>query len=348
MLSNSAWSQQNLETMNGDQRLPSGVREDSKVLPGDNALPPNVTNAQIEAARQAFQQNMSSKFIESISPLKEQPVTNKTIRRAKTKKVNSKPVEIPIQPRSASGVETFNPVAHLSDEDSNVTIFEPITIDDTITLPAGASAYATLMFGQQIALSKPEEISARLDYAFLGPNNAVVELKGCMVFLELGANFSLGKLKGGPKDLTCRSASGTVFTVPMSGLIVDSKDEYAGAQGTLELNGQFQAAGLKFVTSLQEGYGQAMQTVQKTVSAVASEKSSEKIENVTGSKNDFVKGKVLENTSRFLDKVIMFYENMEPTLALAPGTKIHVVNRTNIQIPRDFFEVRDGDERDHK
>lgn len=335
-LSKLAVGQQNLESMNGDQRLPSGVRADSKVLPGDNALPPNISSEQIETARKAFQENATNNLLP-----REIYKTNKQNISEKPTKVKNKITPNNIVPMSDPLIDNIKPVIEVSDQNSNITIFAPTTLDDTITLPAGATAYATMMFGQQIAMSKPEELSARLDYAFLGPNNAVVELKGCVVFLELSANFSLGKLKGGPKDLTCRSENGNVFTVTMSGLIVDSGDEYAGAQGTLELNGQFQAAGLKFLTTLQEGYGQAMQSVQKTVSAVASEKNSEKIENVTGNKNDFIKGKVLENTSRFLDKVIVFYENMEPTLALPPGTKIHIINRKNIQIPKYFFKMKE-------
>ncbi len=345
---------QNLNPVDGDSQLAPGVTEDSRFLPGDKAIP-TISPEQIQAARKAFLE-----FRMAGQPQAEQPktgvhpgpVTNaesleeiQATPRPRHKVRRPTPVEQPaVEPPNNGPPDTAVETVRYQEGDRAVTVFASNLRHikpGTITLPSGSSAFATTMFGQNVGISRPELVTARLDYAFLGPNQSVVELRDCMVFIELRPNFSISKVVGRPTDLTCRSRSGSVFTIPFDGLIVDSGDEYAGADGSLQMNGYIQSSLLQFVQAFQKGYGEALQQVEKTTSTAMTDFQSQTFENVTGSKNRYIAGRVLESTASFLDRIINFYSAMEPTLAVAPGTTIHIVNRHNLQIPIEFFRSAD-------
>lgn len=207
----------------------------------------------------------------------------------------------------------------------------------TITLPSGAHAFGRVKFGEEVRASGKNEVLVELDYAFLGPNRSVVELNGCIVWLSVFANFHTQKVKGELQDLTCTMKSGQVFTVGVSGPLVGLEGGYAGASSDLIVKGPAKLAALKFLTEITQAYGAATAIVETTTQAISSDYHTEKTKNITGERSRYVGGKVVEANAKFLEYVASFFSGMEPTLAIAPGTKVHVVNRHNVEIPKEFF-----------
>ena len=205
------------------------------------------------------------------------------------------------------------------------------------SLPAGSFVEATLEEGARVGL-RPTEIALKLRGTWLGPNGARVTMNDCIAFVEFKANLQHGVVDGKSQDINCRSPKGHVFTVQMSGYITDYDREYRGVDGKLVLEGPLYASALSAAQETIKEYGKALSAVQKTVSAVASEKNTEKVSNVTGSENDYIKGKVIEESANFLSKIREHFEQREAFFAIEPGKKVFIRNRRTIYIPEHFFD----------
>ena len=248
----------------------------------------------------------------------------------------------PLRPRPAKPrrVERFQ-----SPEGKQVSYFKTNMSrndDDYITLPAGAHTFGMVKFGEEVTASKGSEVLISLDYAFLGPNDAVVELKGCVVWAKVQSNFHTQKVMGNMSDLTCTSPSGKVWTVDVAGPLVGAASGYAGVGSDLIMKGPAKAAALKFLAEITKAYGAATSAAQLRTDIVAGDKTSEKASNVEGNKDAFIRGKVIEAHGDFLTYISSFFSSMQPTLALPPGTKVHLVNRYNVAIPKSFFRTKES------
>jgi hypothetical protein len=210
--------------------------------------------------------------------------------------------------------------------------------NETITLPALSTAYGTIQFGEEISASESEWASAEINYAFLGPNRAVVELVGCRVHLEMRANFNSSKVKGILKKLVCMSPDGRVFERAIEGKIIEVRTEYGGVKSDIIMAGPAKGIALEAMQTMIKAYGAANAAVETTVSGVSSRYDTEKVQNVTGNKQKYVEGKVYEASGDFLTYIINFYKQLEPTLALAPGAKVHIALKESVEIPRAFFK----------
>ena len=141
--------------------------------------------------------------------------------------------------------------------------------------------------------------------------------------------------------MTCVLEKGRVFTVAVDGVLVGAAKEYGGTESDLIMKGPAKAAALKFLGEITSAYGSALSAVETTTQTFkAGEHREDTVKNVTGNKSSYVGGKVLEANGDFLKYIASFFQSMEPTLALAPGTKIHFVNRYNVEIPREFFKPK--------
>lgn len=133
-------------------------------------------------------------------------------------------------------------------------------------------------------------------------------------------------------------ASGRVFTVTVGGPLVDVASGYAGVESNLIMKGPAKAAALSFLSEITKAYGAATSAAQTRTDVVGGERYSDKATNVTGDKRAYVEGKVIEANGDFLKYIASFFESLQPTLALPPGTKVHLINRFNVKIPKAFFK----------
>lgn len=209
----------------------------------------------------------------------------------------------------------------------------------TITLPSGSSALGTLLSGIELS-SNEKSIDARLDYAFLGPNKAVVELTGCIAWIKLHSDFSTERLFGTAYSISCRSPNGKTFEVPVLAHIKDERDEYLGIKGKLLANGKLAAAALSFLRDGTTAFGEAMSKSQTTTEVVGGglAGNSASGSNVTGSKDSYIIGQTAAGASgKFLNWWVDYYTKLSPTIAVPPGTKIYLSVEGEVQIPEIFF-----------
>lgn len=329
-------NQSSLNALYGDKNT-SPIGKSSNEVPGDKVIPP-LNGSQIDEmilkAREAWQNEQDKS--------KELSVSEQKNTEAEEKVMEPQFVSIPEPPKKITRtVKRPTTVRYHKPSGQEITVFKSNISklrEDVITLPSGSHAFGRVKFGEEVTAKGEAEVLVELDYAFLGPNQSVVELNGCVVWIRVHSNFHTQRVKGAMQDLTCTMTSGKVFTVSIGGPLVAVASGYSGVDSDLIMRGPAKAAALKFLSEITSAYGAATAAAQTTTDVVASETTSDRATNVTGDKNAYAKGKVLEAHGDFLKYVSSFFESMQPTLALPPGTKVHLVNRFNVQIPRAFFK----------
>ncbi len=340
-------NQSSLSPSQGDKNTAPIVEEHESEIPGDKVLPPKLgTNLDeiIQKARAAMEEE-KKKVVESNSSVEAPPTE---VKEAQTDQASPNPRPAVRQPRILP--QRIEPVpqpvfSYFSPGGESVTVFPSNARrkqqEETITLPSGAHAFGRTKFGEEVTASGQREVSVEIDYAFLGPNESVVEMVGCVVWFGVNSDFHSQKVRGQAKDLTCVGDQGRVFTVAVDGVLVGAANEYGGVESNLIMRGPAMTAAFKFLGDITSAYGSALSAMETTTSSIRkSEDRDDTIKNVTGDKATFSRGKVVEANGEFLKYISSFFQSMEPTLALAPGTKIHFVNRYNIQIPKEFFKTK--------
>ena len=206
-----------------------------------------------------------------------------------------------------------------------------------IILPSGSSATATLLGGVNIS-TEERSIEVNLDSAFIGPNDAVVELKGCIAWLKLSANYNDERLYGHGQTISCRTSKGNTFEIPILAH-VKGEDEYLGVKGDLIANGKMKAGALEFIKDGIAGYAEARAKTQTTTSISTAENVGAVADNVTGNGSNYALNKAIGSSAdnRFLNWYIDHYSSLAPTIAVAPGTKIFLTIQGEVKVPKEFF-----------
>jgi hypothetical protein len=343
-----------LSTVFGDQTT-APIAKPNAQIPGDKVVPP-IDSAKIDdivqKARASWADQMKQKELKApAAPTENLPIEETPIVSEDDDEEPIEPREKPVSKPNVVSWDEITPkrpkVVRFTEEirGQSITIFNGnlnTKEEDTITLPSGSHAFGRVKFGEEVTADGESEIMAELDYAFLGPNQSIVEMNGCIVWLRVKSNFHTQRVNGQLRDMTCTMPNGRVFTVGLEGPLVSAANGYAGSESDLIMRGPAKAAALKFLGEITSAYGAATSAAQVTTDVLTSgEKNVEKSTNITGDKNKYVGGKVIEANGDFLKYISSFFQSMQPTLALPPGTKIHIVNRYNIKIPKIFFKIKE-------
>ncbi len=343
-------TQSSLNSLAGDRNT-APIQSQSNDVPGDKVVPPMdgskiddiVTKAQAAWKEEQEKTSREATDQEQIKENADIPTTlPKTVKDAREDSPPPKLVPMsdlvrPIQrPRLTTKVVRFE-----RPSGEAITVFKSNIEqlqEETITLPSGAHAFGRVKFGEEVTANNKTEVLVELDYAFLGPNRSVVELNGCTVWVSVDSNFHTQKIKGSMQDMTCTMPSGRVFTITIGGPLVDVASGYAGVESDLIMKGPAKAAAFNFLAEITKAYGLATAAAQTRTDVVGGDRYSDKATNVTGDKKAYIEGKVLEANGDFLKYIASFFESLQPTLALPPGTKVHLINRFNVKIPKAFFK----------
>ncbi|MBL7663579.1 MAG: hypothetical protein JNM93_00485 [Bacteriovoracaceae bacterium] len=327
----------NGDSISSDQVTPKLMKDEEKSIPEDRVLP-NIS-LKDHFLKKSIEE--SRKILENPSaPIKENHKTEP--QQEMISEVDS------ISPPSIDEVHVISAAPQFpSYEDQNdVRIFKRNLryvpgneIPKTITLPSGSSALATLLSGVEIS-SEEKSIDVRLDYAFLGPNKAIVELTGCIAWVKLSGDYSTERLFGKAYSISCRSPNGKTFDLPIMAHVKDERDEYLGIKGKLIANGKLAAAALSFLRDGTTAFGEAMAKSQTNTEVVGGGISGTTATgtNVSGNKDSYIIGQTAAGASgKFLNWWVDYYTKLSPTIAVPPGTKIYLSVEGEVQIPEIFF-----------
>ncbi len=330
-----------LNTVFGDQTT-APIQDEKRAIPGDKVVPPidGPKIDEIVQAKKALLLEQEGAESEDSNPVAAAVIEPTAI---VPNPENQQDEKVLAEPRLPVAFTRPQNVARFERKGESITLFKSnlsATEEETITIPSGAHAFGRVKFGEEVTATGESEVVVQLDYAFLGPNESVVEMNGCIAWLKVSSNFHTQKVKGSLQDMTCTMPSGRVFSIPMEGPIVGATTGYAGVESDLIMRGPAKAAALKFLGEITSAYGAATSAAETTTEVVANEYRTDKTNNVSGDKKKYVGGKVLEANGEFLKYISSFFDSLQPTLALAPGAKVHVVNRFNIKVPKVFFKIK--------
>lgn len=369
----SAQNTPNSTVLSGDKVLPSVSNETSKKIPGDDVLPNLDIQSVSNVATHAFEKAEKSS-VQTIKENQEKYIKKNAskIPKSHDKKIivvadngEAKAVTYEIakldenkelvspQPPEADEIKLIQSSVKIEnkpnyeDRSDGIRIF-PRNVtkfldskNETITLPSGSTVKATLLGGVEVT-NEERSIDVRLDSVFLGPNKSVVEMKDCIVWIRLKANFNNERLYGKGYSISCRTESGKTFELPIMAHVKDQKDAYLGIKGTMLPNGKGPAAVLGFVKAGVEGFGEAVSKSQTTTTVAQGGEfgGAASAENVTGSSSKYITGKVATATAnnRFLNWYLDYYSSLSPTIAVPVGTQIYLSVEGQIQIPKEFFK----------
>ncbi len=348
----------------GDKLIPSGASQNSgqkaKMLPGDQTIPSyEVGDPELRAAMEK-----SRKALEDIRnrPMGAQPPVEPA--QSALAEPDAQPVAAESQPlpeavptppvrkkiknryenRAYSVSQGDGP--SYSDTKEGVRIFNQGLIaarspgKDTFTLPATSIALATTLYGIEATGNVERFVPAELNYAWLGPNGTVVEMKNCRLWISVRGDYSTERIYGRSQSISCRAPTGETFDIPIEAHMVDQKEEYLGARGTLVARGKALASALSFLSDGVKSFGSAMAAAQVNteVSSGGGFGDPVKGSNVGGDKNKYIIGQTLSGSSaKFLDWWIDYYQSLSPTIAIGPGKKIYLALHRTVHIPKVFF-----------
>ena len=329
--------------MNSDQVTPQLLEEKNNLVPEDRVLP-NLSLLSLKDHLILKHIEKSKNILNNFAGTKNEvkSVVKDEVKTVQSVEQNPPPLsEVKIIPAPEI------PTSHDSYEDKdgirifkkNLKFSREKEAQPTITLPSGSSALATLLGGVELA-SEERSIDARLDYAFLGPNKAVVELTGCVTWIKLKGDYNTERLYGNAYSISCRAPNGKTFEIAIKAHVKDEKDEYLGAKGKLLANGKLAAAALSFLKDGTVAFGDALSHSQTTTTVVGGglTGNSTSGQNVTGDKESYVLGQTASGAAgKFLNWWVDYYTSLSPTIAVEPGKKIFLSLEGEVQIPEIFF-----------
>ncbi len=345
------------EPVYGDRVVPEYQEtEDSDRLPGDNVLPHlNMLNKPVVQEVLAKANANLDQIIKEQEPQPEEvgpensvieiPEEPARVLPKKPKKNNTRnlpPVNLPLfeQPAlpsaafSSRNAQVFSENAHFANRLSSLP---------TVSLPSNSTAAATLMAGLKVRPGSEMRLPIRIDYAFLGPNKAVVEMTGCEAFVTVNADLNVSRLYGELGNISCRAPKGETFNIPMRAHLIDQNDNYVGIEGTTVLNGKGAAALMSFLSDGTSAFGKAMSAAQvSTQVQTTPEGAGVSGANVSGDKDKYIAGQTIAGaTGKFLNWSFEFYQSMQPTVEVASGRKVFLLTDGEAQIPKIFFAKTD-------
>ena len=357
----------------GDKLIPSGASQPpgqrAKALPGDQTIPsyeigdPEL-KAAVDRARNAME-DLKKKQVGTGSnqpdltekPLSELPSTAVALPDPQIKPAESEsPPEVLPKIKKHYRTHTSETLAAkteqtpaYTDTKGGVRIFNQALRNsrgagqDTYTLPSTSVALATTLYGIEATSNVERLVPAELNYAWLGPNGSVVEMRNCRLWIAVRGDYSTERVYGRSQSMSCRAPSGETFDIPIEAHMVDQQEEYLGARGTLVARGKALASALSFLSDGVKAFGSAMAAAQVNTEVTPSGGFGEPVKgsNVGGDKNKYIIGQTLSGTSsKFLDWWIDYYQSLSPTIAIGPGKKIYLAIQHTIQVPKIFFGER--------
>lgn len=213
---------------------------------------------------------------------------------------------------------------------------------EMVSLPSASIALGTVLYGVEALPTDTRPLVVELNHLWLGANQAVLEMTGCRLWLDVKGDYTTERVAGLAKDMTCRSDDGTTFSVNLAGHMIDEHEEYLGAKGELVAKGKALASALTFLQDGTAAFGSAMSAAQ--VSSQMSnngESGTTTSQNVSGDQNKYMAGKSLSaSTAKFLNWWIDFYQSLQPVVAIASGKQVYIAIRGTIKVPRAFFMMR--------
>ena len=329
--------------VDGDRILPSH-KKDKKFqdFPGDQVfskLPDKITDTNKKEIREKLEATLQEKTNLPASQVKVEKEIKRRKKKPAKKRSGPKTRQKKITKVKKSPKKLFKAKNGVKVYYRNIEIAEKLEKQaEYISLPSTSIVLATTLYGIEAVPTKERPALAELNYVWLGPNKAVVEMTNCRIWLDVRGDYTTERVMGDAKELSCRSPGGETFDIPLHAYMIDEKEEYLGARGVVVAKGKAMASALEFLQNGVSAFGKAMGAAQVTTKVTTNENSSSKDSNITGNPYKYMGGESISgSTAKFLNWWISYYQSLQPTVAIGPGKKVYLAIRGSVKVPMIFF-----------
>ena len=332
------------KTLPGDQVVPGDTT--SPYVPGDQVIPHlDLSDVSIDDMIAKSQQMIKKALSEEVPESAKVSTNNQKNSRTGVNTTNPVPKKKIVQPQSQT-TDTYEPRGYYSGMNvihKNLKYLGMDSFHKMVLLPNGSVALGTAKNGVEVS-STFKKVLVELDYTFLGPNGAIVEMKGCRLWVKVVGNQVTSRVEGDPAgektEITCMTPSGKSFTKNIKVHLLDGHDEYSGVKGERVFYGKDIALILDFLNGGLKAYGDALSRFQVKTD-VSEGETPIKTENVTGDEKKYIAGQTLSGSmGKMMNWWVDYYMGLAPQVAVPTGSKVFVGVDGSIEVPEEFFGTK--------
>ena len=206
--------------------------------------------------------------------------------------------------------------------------------EEVTVIPTGAYVKVRVLTGVEATARDELPMLVQADYAMVGPNRTRIDMKGCMLILQVKAELSVDRVVGQAVRMSCIRDDGESVVREVNGYLA-GEDSTFGVIGKL-ITRQGRVLAASAIAALAEGAGDAVSAAQTTTTVVQSPLggTGETAKNVDGSMPLFVGGSAVANASENIaDWYLKYAEQLLPAIAVGSGRDVWVVLLESVEMP---------------
>lgn len=201
-------------------------------------------------------------------------------------------------------------------------------------VPAGSYVKVRILTGVEANARDDIPMLVQADHAMVGPNHRRIDLRGCMVLLQVKGDLSVDRVVGKAIRLSCVRDDGEHVHRQLNGYLA-GEDSTFGVTGQL-ISRQGRVIASASVASLAEAAGTAVAAAQQTTQVVTSPLGGAPVEskNVTGSQLAYVAGSSSSAAAGMIAHWYLQYaDQLLPAIAVGSGRDVWVVLLDSVEVP---------------
>lgn len=241
-------------------------------------------------------------------------------------------------PASDAGVRATPAVATASSLGSALVFEVPegsaSTGTEETVVPAGSYVKVRILTGVEANARDDIPMLVQADHALVGPNHRRIDLRGCMMLLQVRGELSTDRVVGKAVRLSCVRNDGEHVSREISGYLA-GEDSTFGVTGQL-ISRQGRVIAAASVASLADAAGAAVAAAQQTTQIVTSPLGGTPVEtkNVTGNDVAYIAGSSGSAAAGLIANWYLDYaDQLVPAIAVGSGRDVWVVLLDSVQVP---------------
>jgi hypothetical protein len=207
------------------------------------------------------------------------------------------------------------------------------TKNETV-VPAGSYVKVRILTGVEANPRDEIPMLVQADHALVGPNKRRIDLRGCMVLLQVKGELSTDRVVGQAVRLSCVRSDGESVTRDINGYLT-GEDSTFGVTGQL-ISRQGRVIAAAAVAGFAEAAGDAVARAQETRQIIQNPLggSSGEVRNVTGNQAAYVLGTSGSGSAQIIANWYLKYaDQLLPAIAVGSGRDVWVVLLETVSVP---------------
>jgi len=201
-------------------------------------------------------------------------------------------------------------------------------------VPAGSYVKVRILTGVEANPRDEIPMLVQADHALVGPNKRRIDLRGCMMLMQVKGELSTDRVVGQAVRLSCIRNDGESVTREINGYLA-GEDSTFGVTGQL-ITRQGRVIAAAAVAGFAEAAGDAVARAQETRQLIQSPLSTNatEVRNVDGNQTAYVLGTSASGSAEIIANWYLKYaDQLLPAIAVGSGRDVWVVLLETVDVP---------------